>query len=357
MAKPAKRRFTLIELIIVAAVIGILLGILMPSLSKARQKAKSVRWLAFNALANRDGDTVLNYNFMYDDYAVRSGGTLSPALRNGAVGCTINGFEPKDYDGLLEGGYEWRKGAGRWSGYNSALQFDGISALVRIPGERILNFNPLEGDFTAMAWVSFDKLTSSQTLFSKSDFPVSSQYDLSVKNSKVDATAGGVSNSWKASIPDSRWTHVALVCSNGKTKAFIDGQDLDAAVAAASSGASPQGVLLASSWPLLAQIQGTLPIQLAANNSGTTVAPPSGATTQGQGNAYGIGNGQGQGNTGSSGSGTLPASQNKLLIGGAGLAGGGSSLNFAGRMDEFIFIRRALSPSEVKGQWRMGTPY
>ena len=361
MSKKTIQKFSLIEILIVLSIFSILAGMLLPSLMRAKQKAKEVRWLAFNSLANRDGDTVLNYNFMYDDYTVRSGALLFPALRNGGIGCTLTGFDPKDYDGLIEGAYEWRRGGGRWNGYNNALQFDSLSTIIRVPGDKILSFNPSDNDFTAMMWFCIDNLNSPQTLFSKSEFPASSQCELTISKSKIDATVGGITKSWEQSlIQEGKWMHIAMVSLDGVSKVFINGNDLDAPV-------SEKLAFLSSADCIpLASINGLHPIQVAANSqgkntpasSGSTVAPPSGATTQGQGNAYGItGGNSGQGNSGNVNPTSVSASKGKFLIGATGLLNGGTSLNFGGRMDEFIFVRRALPQSEIRGHWQMGNPY
>jgi hypothetical protein len=142
-----RRFFTLVEILTVIAVISLLAGLLLPNLVRAKVRAKEARWLAFNSHVNSDGDTVLNYNFMYDDYNARGDSGLAPALRNGAVGCTVDGFDARYYDGLIKGSYEWRKGAGRWSGLNNALQFDGDSTYIDIPGGgRLSNCLPATPD-------------------------------------------------------------------------------------------------------------------------------------------------------------------------------------------------------------------
>jgi len=349
-----QRFFTLIEILVVIAVMGILMGMLAPSLQRARQKAKEVRWLAFNSINNRDGDTVLNYNFMYDDYIIRYGNSLEPALRNGAVGCTLEGYEPTQYDGIISGAYEWRKGAGRWTGYNNALQYDGISTYVEVPGEKVLNFDPAGNDFTAMAWVFVDALNSPMTIFSKMspDGTATPQYELTVYKSRIYTSAGGTVKAWNNySFPEKKWTHITMAYVKGASKVYINGDDIENLTVAGSVNAPfSEFKGMSSRLPLaLTTIPSVLPLAATAS-SGSTVTPPSGATTQGQGNAYGT-------TKDKQGGGASGKNIGRMLIGASYSQSGSTGLNFGGKMDEFVFVRRALSPAEIKGQWRMGNPY
>ena len=40
--KPSKKAFTLVELLVVVAILGLLLGIMLPALAKAREQARNV---------------------------------------------------------------------------------------------------------------------------------------------------------------------------------------------------------------------------------------------------------------------------------------------------------------------------
>jgi len=112
--KRKRESFTLIEMIVVLSIIGILMGMVVPAMHKAKKRAQYTRWLAFNAVLNRDPDTVINYNFQHQGFKVKYNNGLCEALPNGAIGCMAEGFEPSKYDGIFVNGPEWVRNGGRW---------------------------------------------------------------------------------------------------------------------------------------------------------------------------------------------------------------------------------------------------
>ena len=329
-------------MLFVISIIGILTGILLPSLVKSRERAKSVRWLASNELWNRDSDTILNFNFEYVGYMVNYRGTVFPGLRNGAVGCGVTGFEPPLYDGVLVGGPELKKKCGRW-GSNNALQFDGVNDFVLIPGTKALNFDPGKDDFTFILWFNLDNLNSStKTFFSKADLPAGSQYDASLESKTISVGLG--TSSTPAEYPDikeNKWINLAIRCSAGKTAIFMNGKQI---------GGSPQSAAAQQAFDTSTLAMIKIPFEI------FSVAQSSNS------NAGGQGGGQGGGTS------TQSVSHANFVLGASGISGESdisgttikvqnTSYYFQGMLDEVIVIKRTLSDGEISGIYKMGNPY
>jgi prepilin-type N-terminal cleavage/methylation domain-containing protein len=180
--------FTLIELLIVISVIGLLTGMLGPSLAGSLAKTRFARWKANNAQWNNDPDCVINFNFESEGYKVElSNGTKVDALYNSAEGCDAEGYDSRDYAGILINGPSWT--SGRWK-FKKALQFDGLNDYVIVPTARAVDFLPAKDEFTVCVWVYFDRLAFADCVFSKSQWGHSCQYTMYWYNSNMEIDAG-----------------------------------------------------------------------------------------------------------------------------------------------------------------------
>jgi hypothetical protein len=295
---------------------SILAGMLIPAVSKARGKARYVRWIGYNASWNRDPDTVLNFSFEYDDFYTEFKGGRFPALKNGAVGCGIEGFEPSEYNGVMINEPEWRKRCGRW-GLNNSLQFDGKNDFVYIPGTLVLDFVPSSSDFTAVVWMNPDRLSGIQTFFSKSEWMKSAQYDAYLWNKKLEADVGTSAQSWNnpEGLEEGKWHCVVLRNEDGNFDMFFNGRGL-----AGGGSAIEGGDEMSNSNFILG----------AAGRSGTTD----------------LNTGRGREN----GKGKSKDKKENIQIQKTGYY-------FGGMIDEMLLIGRALSDSEIEGIYKMGNPY
>ena len=301
-----KNNFTIVEMLIVVSIIGILMGVLMPAIAKARVRAKYTRWLAFNAQNNRDPDTIINYNFEAMDFQAKIDGVYYPVLYNGAIACKAPEYDPAAYNGVLSttattaaaqkipANYpQWVRGGGRWAGMKNALQFNGTNNFVDIPGTACLNFDPSQNDFTILLWVNFNS-TGTRCLWGKNNnLTVNSQYDMYLSGTSITSRVGNTT--LQRTVPAAglgTWYNIALVNkAKSEVKMYVN------------------GILM----------------------SGGTAAP------------------------------ALPSNylvEKNLLIGcsRSGAAGAGKANFFAGRMDEFVMFGRALSDKEIMEHYKVGMP-
>ena len=139
--------FTFVEMLAVITAVIVLIAIIMPALREARQRAKFVRWSAYNAQWNRDADCVVNFNFQEGS---------GNRLQNGGESCdwrTSNGsYNTRDFDGRLStlysdttSNFTWSTG-GRWGRYKKALRFkNGLNNCVQI-GNPVTASLPIKND-------------------------------------------------------------------------------------------------------------------------------------------------------------------------------------------------------------------
>ncbi|MFA6290574.1 MAG: LamG-like jellyroll fold domain-containing protein [Victivallales bacterium] len=227
MKKSCRRKyFTLIELILVISIMGVLAGLSMPSLAKAKEKAKYVRWLSFNNHMNSDPSTVINYDFENTDFKTTYQGVSLPALYNSATACDAKGFVQNDYHGILVNGPEWKKG-GRWKS-KSCLQFNGRTSYVVIPGSSSIDFDTAKDDFTIETWVNLDNLNgTAQTFFSKCEWYSISQYDAYLTGNRFEVDVGSGTAAWLSPKPEvGKWFNFVLVSEAGKFQLYVNGQEM-----------------------------------------------------------------------------------------------------------------------------------
>ena len=215
--------FTFVEILLVLAIVGILTGLILPPLTRSRNKDRFNKWLKYSTALSQSPDTVVNFNFQKSGYKININGVMTPCVENSATACGFKGFDIKEYAGIMLNNPEWLPHGGRWY-EKSAMQFNGSDQCLYIPGRSAVDFLRTKDNFTIYLWIYYYSKPS-QTVFTKGEDGAKQQYKMSMHDSKPQVIIGTKKLRCKEKIDAGKWYHIAVVNKAGSSiKIFINGQ-------------------------------------------------------------------------------------------------------------------------------------
>lgn len=166
---PKSKAFSVVEMLVVISVFMVLLTLLLPALSKARDQAMYVQWRAYSHALDNDSEIAVHFNFE-DQTGEEMNKKGWPLLYNRAMVDAMKvTTSPGAEDGQGQLGFgniatkpEWDMTGGRFTN-KPALDFDGTDDFIAI------NKTYGKGELPAMTvavWVMSENSASSQYLMS-----------------------------------------------------------------------------------------------------------------------------------------------------------------------------------------------